>query len=594
MKSRTSFFDKTAFRKDVTRFAPAWGLYSVGLVMVLSALWLSDSMPYRNTSNIVDMLPITALANLCYGFVNAQLLFGDLFTSRLCNALHAMPLKRQTWFGSHVAAGMCFSLIPNLGAALLAWLMFDFGAGWPVMFWWLLAATLQYLCFFGIGVLAMMLSGNRLASTLIYAMMNFFSLLLFWLLDSLYEPLLPGVRINEDPFTYFSPVVRMASDWDLLAVEGERILDALGNLKEWKILGLTRNGAAWASLGTYALVGVVLLGVSLVLYQKRDLECAGDFTAFKKTDPVLLVIFTVALGAFCHMFADANGFGFASYFFLVVGMAVGFFSGLMLLQRTSRVFRPKAVAAFGLVCALFLGSLGLTWLDPLGITRWVPEEEDVAAVNLSSRYDHYYYSQGEMELTDSQQIRDMLEIHSYATQEARGEYFRESGYMYDVTLCLEYTLKNGSTRSRFYEIPADSEMGQLLKTYYSSFEYVMGYKESEIPMLAESLISVQSYNVRADDQENWELLQKINGEELLRTIAADCAAGTLAQESAYHLKEDAQGNRDWGERTGVELGFHLNPEAPDVYISLTVYDDSENILAWLTENGFFDPAEQKY
>ena len=205
MKSRTSFFDKTAFRKDLTRFAPAWGLYSVGLVMILTALWLNDSMSYRNTDNIAELIPITALANLCYGFLNAQLLFGDLFTSRLCNALHAMPLKRQTWFGSHVAAGMCFSLVPNLGAALLAWLMFDFGAGWPVMLWWLLAATLQYLCFFGIAVLAMMLSGNRLASALIYAMVNFFSLLVMWLLDSLYEPLLLGVRINKDPLAISAP-----------------------------------------------------------------------------------------------------------------------------------------------------------------------------------------------------------------------------------------------------------------------------------------------------------------------------------------------------------------------------------------------------
>ena len=33
MKLRTSFFDKTVFFKNVTRFAPVWGLYSLGLLM---------------------------------------------------------------------------------------------------------------------------------------------------------------------------------------------------------------------------------------------------------------------------------------------------------------------------------------------------------------------------------------------------------------------------------------------------------------------------------------------------------------------------------------------------------------------------------
>lgn len=594
MKSRTSFFDKTAFGKDVTRFAPAWGLYSVGLVMILITLWLNDSVPYRNACNIATLLPITAVANLCYGFLNAQLLFGDLFNSRLCNALHAMPLKRETWYGSHVAAGMAFSVIPNIGAVLLAWLLMDFGAGWPVMLWWLLAATLQYLCFFGFGVLCMMLSGNRLASAVLYAVGNFLSYILLWLLDTLYEPLLPGVRINKTPFEYFSPIVWMASDRDLVVVEGERIYDALGNFQEWKILGLVRDVDTWKELGVYALVGAVLLGLGLLLYRKRNLECAGDFTAFKFMDPLLLVILSIALGAFFHLFADENGLGFVSYFFLVVGLAVGYFCVLMLLQRTSRVFKPKAVGGFALLCLVFLATLLVTAMDPIGLTRWVPEGDKVESVKLSTRYDYHYYTQGEMEITDPDQIEDMLKIHSHAIGESAASYFEEPGYILDVRLSLEYTMKNGKTRYRFYEISANSEMGQLLKRYYSDFEYVTGYRESEIPMLAKSLVGIQSYKTRADENENWDLLQKIDPEELLRAIAADCAAGHMAQESAYHVTVDEEGEWDWGDTTGVELSFRLDPKDPTTYVHITVYDDCENTLNWLTDNGFFDPEEQQY
>ena len=35
MKLRTSFFDKTVFRKDIIRFAPAWGIYLLGGLLVM-------------------------------------------------------------------------------------------------------------------------------------------------------------------------------------------------------------------------------------------------------------------------------------------------------------------------------------------------------------------------------------------------------------------------------------------------------------------------------------------------------------------------------------------------------------------------------
>ena len=36
MKSRTSFFNPTVFKKDLTRFAPTWALYTVGLFMMMA------------------------------------------------------------------------------------------------------------------------------------------------------------------------------------------------------------------------------------------------------------------------------------------------------------------------------------------------------------------------------------------------------------------------------------------------------------------------------------------------------------------------------------------------------------------------------
>ena len=40
MKSRTSFFNKTIFQKDLTRFAPAWGVCLILMLLMCSLWWV--------------------------------------------------------------------------------------------------------------------------------------------------------------------------------------------------------------------------------------------------------------------------------------------------------------------------------------------------------------------------------------------------------------------------------------------------------------------------------------------------------------------------------------------------------------------------
>ena len=157
MKLKTSFFDQTVFRKDLLRFAPLWGIYFIGGMMVM--LTISDSHSPQYAANYVGQtLGLLSIVNLIYAGLAAQLLFGDLFNSRLCNALHAMPLRREGWFFTHVAAGLCFSLIPN--ALGIFFVMFRLGAYWYVALYWLLAMTMQYLFFFGLAVFSVFCVGS--------------------------------------------------------------------------------------------------------------------------------------------------------------------------------------------------------------------------------------------------------------------------------------------------------------------------------------------------------------------------------------------------------------------------------------------------
>ena len=595
MKSRTSFFNLPAFRKDVTRFAPAWGLYCVGLVMVLMTL-MTTYTPYYRAQNVLDTIPIMALVNFIYAFINAQLLFGDLFSARMCNALHAMPLRRETWFGTHIVSGLAFSIVPNLVVSSVGAVMLNLGAAWPLAPWWLLSSTLQYICFFGISVLCVMLTGNRFACVVVYGLVNFFSMLVYWLVDSLYEPLLYGIRILDEPFYYFSPLVKVMENYDLVDLQYHWLTDTFGNNVQRVITGVTL-GSGWGILSIYAALGLVFFGVALWLYKKRALECAGDFMAFRCTEPVLLVVYTLTAGGFLHLFSDIFGTG-TRYIFLFVGLAVGFFTGLMLLQRTTRVFKPKSLLAFVIFMVVFGATLGLTVLDPLGITRWVPDGEDVVSVNLSNRYHHYGYSESGMEITEKSEILDIIESHRQALIEDADTDVHGN----TVMVCLEYTLKNGRTRTRFYDVHAESPEGELLKGYFSSFRYVTGFEESDIPMLAERFDGIYNYYIRENEELYKELAPTLDAEELLRCVAADCAAGNMAQFGAYHMVWSEERGWDWNQNTYLELGFDLDEPVTNedtyivregvnavTYLYLTVYEDSTHTLQWMIDHGIYDP-----
>lgn len=592
MKSRTSFCNRTAFRKDVTRFAPAWGLYSVGLLLMFAVL-MAENTGYYRANSLVSVIALMAIINFCYGILNAQLLFGDLCSSRMCNALHALPLRRETWFGTHLAAGFAFSLIPNLAFAILCMASMNLGVAWSVPLWCLLAATLQYICFFGIGVLCMMLTGNRFAGGLVYGLMNFFSMLVYWLVDSLYEPLLAGIQVRQDPFLFASPVVKLAGEPQLVEILRERVVDLYGNFDHWKITGITL-GEGWDWAAVYAAVGILALAAALVLYRRRDLERAGDFMAFSAGEPVLLIVYTLTVGGLFHLMSEAFSGGIEKYFFLAMGLAVGFFTGLMLLQRTTRVFRKKTVGAFFLFAAVFTGSLLLTWLDPLGLTRWVPDADEVASVNLSNRYVHYSYSDGELNLTEAKDIQAIIDAHEYQIGRTGNDEIQDFGIYADVSVCLEYTLKNGTVRTRFYGVNTLGRAGEILEPYFSSFRYVTGFEESQIPELAGRVFQIGSGEKYISDRMPDEAMMDIEDvdvEGLLQAIAADCAAGNMAQRSQYHLvsNEDGYLDRDWN--TYVEIAYSLDQAngGTHEYLHLTIYKECVHTLRWLEENGLFDP-----
>ena len=116
MKLRTSFFNGRVLLKNLTRFAPLWVLYAVAEVLCLLTMDLGNAAYIADDIKYI-MGPV-GIFHMVYAAIVAACLFGDLFDSRLCNGLHAMPLRREGWLLTNLVSGLLFALIPAVAGGL--------------------------------------------------------------------------------------------------------------------------------------------------------------------------------------------------------------------------------------------------------------------------------------------------------------------------------------------------------------------------------------------------------------------------------------------------------------------------------------------
>lgn len=598
MKSRTSFFNPAVFRKNLTRFAPAWALYGVLLLMIL--LMLTGLSPDELDAELQYVLPIFTIANFLFAFLSAQLLYGDLYNSRMCNALHALPLRREGWFFTNLTSGITFSLIPTLAALVFCLLVtglmgckYENGMIVPLLVF--LGANLQYLFFFGLATLSAFLVGNRFANTVVYGILNFGSLIVYWLVDTLYTPMLYGVKTVFEPFMRLSPVVQMCSfayidiEWVTVTPENVPFVDRGKSVE----LGTAYMSDGWGYLAVCAVIGIAMMGLALLLYKKRKLECAGDFMAVKGMEPVFLVVYTLFAGALFQLFFGLFN-GNDIDIFLFIGLMVGFFTGRMLLKRTVRVFQWKAWVMCGGLIVVFVLTLLVTFLDPFGIQRWIPKANEVKSVTVYANHTNYA-SEGEYFTVDApEDIENILKVHSLALADGveqdsastESAYIVVDGEIYDVNgyytypVGLSYQLKNGTTVHRYYYVWTNGEAGQILKDYFSSAECVLGVPEEELEAFAQRVEYVYIESMEYTEDE-------LDYHGLLQAMAADCREGNMIQIWAYRRADpDAE--------AVFYIEFCTRSGYGNDWACIQVDSGCANTIAWLEAHNITPNPDWKY
>ena len=532
-----TLFSKAVLKKDITRFAPLWGLYTVFTLLFVLLVRNDDRNAAQFMNVAAEIMQAMGIVNLVYGALCAATLFGDLFVSRITNMLHAMPIRRETWFFTHLLAGLLFCLVPNaLGAAVAAGTMgqYAYGAGL-----WLGVMVLEFLFFFGVAVFSMLCAGNRLGALALYGIINFFAVIVSWLVDVFYMPLLYGISLPIDQLFFFSPVLQFS--------QSVFVLTEYDNMKDLTTL-LQIPAQPWIYAGVTALIGVATLVLALFVYRKRALENAGDFISLKPASPVFLGIYMLCVGAALFMvFSSMEGNG--RFLVLLLGLAIGFFTGKMLLEKKTRVFTRKTIITFG-VCVIAMAlSMVITLLDPAGVTRYVPEQEKIEQVEINLPF--YINNENTVTLTDPEDIATIRNLHEKAIRDRQ-----TNSTLYNVTrLNIQYTLKNGGRVERQYYIEDSQQTQNTLGAIYSRPAVLLGTNDLEhllehwdtleivgfsetLPYIhLENTSAAAKYNLEGYNKETKEYFSVLGREfadnetetALLTSLFQDCQTGNMSQ-----------------------------------------------------------------
>ena len=624
MQLKTSFFNPTVYKKNLTRFAPVWLLYTLCLVLGLFLMYSNGgaSRNYWFASHMVEMIQVMGAINLCYAMLTSQLLFGDLFNSRMCNALHAMPLRREGWFCTHIASGLTFSLVPTavmslLSIPLLAGSIFD--GAWKIAFYSFAAVNLQYICFFGIGAFCAMVTGNRFAMAAGYGLVNFGAVIVYWLVDTIYTPMLYGVITPTALMSNLTPVWHMTSHNLVIMDNRSMLFEQFGQDLEGAIAHFQLTGEWWR-LFACAGAGLAFMLVALVLYRMRDMECAGDAVAFRFLIPCFQIPCAIVVAAAAQFFLE-NFLGVPGYNFLVlsVGLIVGWFIGKMLIERTTRVFRRKnwygLIALFAAICI----SLLATYVDIFNIEEYRPKAEDIQSIRFGTSYT------SDEELTDAADFEAVLRLHELAVEgrlDEPGAYVMENGQpvcfgqsaayqamqeeiitqekagvtnvavpgvegFYATQVHIVYTLESGKVINRRYNVWSDGEGGDIIRSIMSRWEFVQQRYNSNVDRLALALSSLKNINydesISPAHVESHQTLE--DAKSLLEAIKADCEAGLMAQDSWLHTGnfryEDTENDRSIYYRSSI----YIYIRGEEYGWNVEVYPDSVNTVQWLTERG---------
>ena len=475
MRSATSFFDKTTARSDLRRHWPIAFIYTcvwlVGLPVNLwsSSMWMPEEMTpaLRAAQIIIGSYPTLAGVLFVFGCVLAMALMGYLMSPRAVGLLHALPVRRGTLLATHTLVGWLMLNVPALLAVLVSIPVQAYygGVAWGALGAWLLVHCGLSLFFLALGLLCAMVTGWLLAIPAIYAVVNFAVIAAAGLVRTLCSLFCYGYAGDDDfaPFVYWlTPVVNLVKRFGTCGVERS---DAAPY--PWQV---QFPADVVHAVGIYTAAGAALLALTYLLYRRRKSESAADPAAFPWMRPVFRygtgLLGGLALGL--GLYQLVLGWRMESETGRWVGLLVStvlmgalcYYAAEMLVRKSLRVLR-RSLPGAGLVCVLLALVCAGARFDVSGYAARVPDVSAVTQVQLRGSL-----GLSGVNCTEPETIETVIALHrEIITLRPDEDDPENSAY-----ITLSYTLTDGSTLTRAYQLNPAGELEDALETVFNTGE----------------------------------------------------------------------------------------------------------------------------
>lgn len=459
MKSKTSCFNRTIFKKNITHFWPIWTVILVWNLFVMPFMIYNSSVNYRMMSemtekemaqykinDLVSLLSIYANPAILFIFsvVAAMAVFSYLYHSRSANAIHALPVSRKELFLTNYLSGLLFLIVPEAVGFLTGMLV---GAmcghtGMNVMLHGFVMACGVSFVFYNLTVFIAMFAGQLAAVAVFAVILNFLYVGIKSMIALLMSVISYGMPMSVStgrlgalsPLYYLSGCVRV--------IYSENEVASLG------------GGNAVAA---YALVSVFFVAAAYLVYRIRNMETAGSLISIPWINPIFRwgaafcggVLFSLLLSSVLGIRSGAVLFSSVLISAVLFG-AVFFFAAQMFLEKGFRVFHKKRVIECGAFLAVFVGMLVCIECDLFGQEKKMPKLSEITTAYLNE----YSVIEGK----DEEIIGRILDLHQQIIASKKEfESMYGSGESSDY-VSIRYYLKNGSVLTRNYQIPSGEEI----------------------------------------------------------------------------------------------------------------------------------------
>ena len=482
MKSKTSYFNKTIFLKNVTLYWPIWGIYTFILMCAMPfVLWLEYNDGYRITPltseqkfsrlcDALELLPFHVILTAGVAVLIGMAVFSYLYNSKSANMIHSLPVNRTELFGTNVLTGWAFLAVPQVAVFIITVLLClseDVTQIEYLGMWLLVMLATDFIAFAFVAACAMF-TGQLFALPIYVIVINCLAYVVNLMLQLVVFSFAYGVSdqdfINETLLIWLSPIICYVSKVRITEVYQYSEL-----LNEVTLVKMELEGLHCIVI--YFIVAIALYAVAYAVYQKRHIEHAGDLITVGFVKP----IFRCGVGAIGALYGSMLiraiflGAGIYINWFVYVLLllfigAICYFIADMFVRKTFRVFKKQNWVRCGMFSVLLLLSFGGMYVYAEASQYRVPETEEIKCAFVDMGYRTKFEGEKLQLVTDIH--KKIINNLDYYEELDQADYYWNSDLDYEY-LNIYYVMKDGETFYRSYRIPMEDDGQEIVETIYA-------------------------------------------------------------------------------------------------------------------------------